>query len=1097
MRNKTLIGKSISKLFQFKTVCLLVLFMTAQLTFAQNVTVKGNVKDIQGNPLPGVTVSVQGTKQGTITDINGNYTISAPAKSVLGFSFIGMESQKVPVGTKNVINVKLSESSVALGEVVSIGYARVKKSDVTGALTQVTEKTIRERPVQNAINAIQGKAAGVDIVSNQRPGTVSSITIRGSRSIIGSNSPLYVVDGIVLMGDMNDVDPNDIASMEILKDASSTAIYGSRGANGVILITTKSGKKGKVNIDYSGTITLDHINSLTDWASAGEMLDRYRLANINGGTYTDGSTSYSYPNPGADIKKFGNSDPATMAAIRAAYQWNDPGTYASPVMRATTAAEQAAGWPAQVPVYNSANIPTTDWIGLLNKNGVTQSHQINLSTATETSKLYVSFGYFNNDGTQKNQGYTRYSTRINGEISPIKWLTVGASINATYSEQQYGNIFRTGSATGANDYYGISLSQYLMAKPYDDNGNMNLYPGNNKSAPLYNPLIDLQNTDDLTKVANIQANVFTDVKFTPWLRYHLNFGTNYRNNNTGTWQGSGSTTRLKNDVATSAAAAYSSNNHFGYLIENLLYFNKKFGVHDLGLTLMQSAEDHKYVGTSTSASGIFYDACKWYNLAANSNGKPDSYGTSFSENQMLSYMARANYTLLDKYLFTASIRYDGSSMLASGHKTVPFPSAAVAWKLQEEPWMKKLGWVDECKLRFGMGTSGNSGVGAYASAGPLAQYAYTWNTTAAYGMLPYNKPNKELGWERTTQYNLGVDFEILKRRITGTIEGYLSNTKDVLMNRSIPVITGYATQTDNVGQIRNKGLEITLSSKNIVTKDFSWSTDFSFSKNKNEIVSLVYGKQDMPSQGYNGWFIGQPLVVFRNYKIAGIWQNTQSDLDEMAKWKANGYNFAVGQYKPLEQGTPDYKLTDADKVIQGSTDPKCVLGLTNTFSYKDFEMSFFLYSRIGQKYFASLIPGGINGGAYVGYGRHADESEFWSPSNPGGKYPQPSTAAAATNYASLTQASYINSGSFCVVRNISLGYKLPKKLISKANINSMQVFTQVMNPFIFGGKVVKAGLNPDDTNGWTNTNSIGESTGGTNNNTIMITSFVAGVKIGF
>jgi len=1098
MKNKTLTTKGASGLFLLKTVCLFLCLMTAQLAFAQNITVKGTVKDSQGNPLPGVTVAVQGTKQGTITDINGHYSISAPsAKAVLAFSFIGMEPQRVVVGNQQSVNVKMIDSSVALGEVVSIGYARVKKSDVTGALTQVTEKTIRERPVQNAVSAIQGKAAGVDIVTNQRPGEISSVVIRGARSIKGSNSPLYVVDGIVLMGDMNDIDPNDIASMEILKDASSTAIYGSRGANGVVLITTKSGKQGKVSIDYSGTVTFDHINSVTDWASAGEMLDRYRLANINGGTYTDGTTAYSYPNPGADIKKFGNSDPATLAAIRSAYQWNDPDKYTSPVMRATTAAEQEAGWPAEVPVYNSANIPSTDWIGLLNKNGLTTSHQISLSNGTEKSKLYISLGYYNNSGTQKNQGYTRYSSRINGEITPYKWLTVGSTLNATYSEQQYGSIFRTGSATGAKDYYGIALSQYLMAKPYDDNGNMIMYPGNNQATPLYNPLIDLQNTDDLTRTANIQANLFSDVKFTPWLKYHINFGTNYRSQNAGSWQGSGSTTRLNKGVATTAAASYSSNEYFSYQVENLLYFNKKFGVHDLGLTLMQSAEYRRAIGTSTSASGIFYDACKWYKLDANNNGKPDSYTTSFSENSMLSYMARFNYNLMGKYLLTGSLRYDGSSMLASGHKTDPFPSAAIAWKMQEESWMKQFDWIDECKLRFGVGTSGNSGVGAYASAGPLSQYAYAWNTAPAYGMLPYNMSNKALGWEKTTQYNLGLDVELLKRRITATVEGYLSNTKDILMDRSIPPVLGYVNIVDNIGQIRNKGLEITVTTKNIVTKDFTWSTDFSFSKNKNEIMSLVYGKLDMPSQGLNGWFIGQPLNVFRTYKIAGIWQNTPEDLAEIAKWKLNKVNFAVGQYKPQEQGTPDYKLDDADKVIVGSTDPKCVLGLTNTFNYKDLEFSFFLYSRIGQKYFSSLLPGGINGGSYVGYGRHVDANEFWSPTNPGGKYPQPSTASAATVNSTLTQASYINDGSFCIVRNISLGYKLPKKFLSKANIGSMQIYAQVMNPFIFGGKVVKAGINPDDTNGWTSVNSQGESTGGSNNNTIMITSFVTGVRIGF
>ncbi len=1088
MKNKTLTRKRSSKFFLLKTVCLLVLFMTAQLTFAQNLTVKGSVKDNQGNPLPGVTVVVQGTKQGTITDVNGNYTISVPsAKAVLGFSFIGMEPQRIVVGNKPSINVRLIDSSVALGEVVSIGYARVKKSDVTGAMTQISEKALKERPVQNAVNAIQGKAAGVDVVTNTRPGTVSSVTIRGNRSISGNNNPLYVVDGVILMGDMNDLNPNDIASIEILKDASSTAIYGSRGANGVILITTKSGKKGKVNIDYNGTISFDRINSTTDWASAGEMLDRMRLAEINGGTYTLGTTALKYPNPAADIAKFGNSDVATIAALRKAYEWNDDSSVKT---RPSTAEEIAAGYPAEVPMYNSGSIPTTDWIGKLTRTGITNNHQIGLSSGSDNSKLYLSLGYYGNEGTQENQGYTRYTARLNGDISPRKWLTVGTSLNATYSEQEYGNIIRSGSATGANDAYGIALSQYLMAQPYDENGKLIEYPGNNKSIPVWNPYIDRDNTEDLTRIANIQANAYGDVTFTPWLRYHINFGSNYRTSRAGTWQGSQATLR-RTATPQTAAATYNSSDTFRYLIENLLYFNKKIGVHDLGATLMQSAEYNRSESSYINASKIFYDASKWYNLKANLNGNPDDYGSGFVESQLQSYMARVNYSLMDRYLLTASLRADGSSMLAPGHKWATFPSLAVAWKMQEEPWMKKLEFIDEMKLRFGMGTSGSSAVGAYASAGPLAQYNYVFGTTPAIGMLPYTMPNPLLTWERTTQYNLGLDFEILKRRITGSVEAYLSNTGKIILDRSILPITGFVAIKDNIGKTRNVGLEVTVSSKNIVTKDFTWSSDFSFSTNKNEILELVNGKQDMKG---NGWYIGQPISVFRSYKLNGLWQNTTEDLAEIAKWKLNGYDFQPGQYKPVEQGTPDYKLTDDDKVFVGSTDPKCVLGLTNTFNYKNIELSFFLYSRLGQKYFSSLIPAGSSGGSYVGYGRHVDASEFWSPTNTGAKYPQPTTAKVNGD---VTRASYINNGSFMIVRNISLGYKIPQRWIQKANINSLQVFAQVLNPFIFGGEVVKAGLNPDDTNGWTSVNSVGDPTGGTNNNTMMITNYVMGVRVGF
>lgn len=1091
MKIRNLLKKSISKQFQHRLMSALLMLITSQLIFAQSGLVTGKVQDAQGEPIIGASIAVKGSTTGTITDINGTYKINVPAeKTVLVFSYIGMGSKTVTVGNQKVINVRLEDAAVGLNEVVAIGYAKIKKSDVTGAMSQISEKTLKERPVQNAISAIQGKAAGVDVQTNVRPGTESKVEIRGSRSLMGGNGPLYVVDGIVLMGSINDINPNDIASMEILKDASSTAIYGSRGANGVILISTKSAKKGKISVDYSGSISFDQINSTTNWASAGEVIDRMRQANINGASYANGTDQLKYPNPIADRNLFGHNDIATIAAINSAYQWTD-NTFTTPVMRNSTTEEIAAGYPVQVPVYNSANIPTTDWIGKLTKTGVTHNHQIGISSGTDKSKTYFSLGYYKNDGTQKNQGYTRYTSRINTEITPFKWLTIGSSLNAMHSLQNYGTVYRKGSATGPNDSYGIALSQYLMAQPYDANGVLNEYPGGNNKAPIWNPFIDIENTTDLTRKTSIQGNVFGDVRFTPWLKYHVNFGSNLTHSRAGTYQNSMST--LRRTVKT-GAATYSTSENFKYLIENLLYFDKKFGQHSVGATLMQSAEYNRYESEYADASGIFYDTAYWYNLRANTSSTPDGYGSEFSENTMQSYMARINYSLLDRYLLTASLRADGASMLADGHKWATFPSLALAWKMQEESFIKKFEFVNELKLRFGMGTSGNSVVGAYSSAGPLAQYNYAFGNTAAVGMLPYEMPNPLLGWERTTQYNAGLDFEVLDNRISGTIEAYMSNTSDLLMTRPLPAIVGYPNVKTNVGKTRGKGIEFTLSTKNIVTKDFMWSTDFNVSSYKSEIVSLINGKEDMRG---NNWFIGKSINVFApNYQTDGLWQNTLEDLAEIALWKANGYSFQPGQIKPVEGGTPDHKLTIDDQTVIASRDPKCILGLTNTFTYKGLELSFFLYARLGQKYFSSLIPGGYAGGDYVGYARHADASEFWSASNPNGKYPEMTSKSAVRNDA-LLKATYLNDGSFVSVRNISLGYKFPTKWIQKAKISSLQIYGQVMNPFIFGGAVVKAGINPDDTNGWSSVNSAGDPTGGTNNNTMMVTSFVGGIRVSF
>ncbi len=1059
----------------------------------QQRSVRGTVTDRAGQPLPGVSVVVKGTTTGITTDVNGSFFIQIPSgAAVLSVSFVGMKSQEIIIGNQSVFNVVLEEETIGLDEVVVVGYGTVKKSDVTGALTSVTEKAIKERPVQNALQAMQGKAAGVDIVSNVRPGETASINIRGTRSINGSNSPLFVVDGIILMGTINDINPNDIASIEILKDASATAIYGSRGANGVVLVTTKSGKRGMVSVNYDATLSIDNIRSVTDWASAGEAIDRFRLAHVNGGTYKSGANALKYPDPFADIQMFGNNDAMTIEAIRAGYEWNDPGSYTSVKTRAATTEEKALGWPDQIPLYNSSNIPTTDWIGLLTKPSQTHNHLLSFTAGTPVSRLYMSVGYLNNDGTQENQSYKRYTFRLNGDLTPTKWLNVGASLSASRSIQEYGASNRTGTATYPKDAYGNALSQYLMAQPYDNDGKLIEFPGNNTTIPVWNPLIDIEHAEDQRQATNFNANLFAELKFTPWVRYRLNFGTGLRNYRNATFQGSQSTLLRKATPPTSTAS-YDSGESWQYMVENLLFFDKSFGVHTLGLTLMQSAQYYTSESSNLAASKILYNSSKWYNLSANLNGKPNSYGTGFNESSLQSYMARLNYNLKDRYLLTATGRWDGSSVLATGNKWDFFPSFAVAWKIQEEEFLKPAEAVNELKLRIGWGVTGNSGVGSYTTMGPLTQYNYVFGTAPAIGYIPMMMANPALGWEKTAQWNAGIDFGFFNNRISGSVDLYQSNTSDILMTRDLPPVIGYSSIWYNIGKMKNQGIEISLSSVNIDRRGFRWMTDLNWSANKEEIVELVNGEEDMVS---NGWFIGHPLQVFRDYEVAGLWQDTPEDLAEIAKWAANGVNFAPGQYKPVEQGTPDYKLTTDDMVIRGTIRPKWVAGMTNTFSYHNFELSFFMYARIGQSYLSPLVPGGITGGNFVGYVRSADPSEFWSPTNTGAQWPQPTTTPKVSVDA-VNRANWINDGSFVAVRNISLAYNLPALILNKVQLKNLQIYAQVLNPFLFGGEVVKSGINPDDTNGWISTNSIGDLNGGTNNNTMIVKSTVFGIRVGF
>ena len=571
----------------------------------------------------------------------------------------------------------------------------------------------------------------------------------------------------------------------------------------------------------------------------------------------------------------------------------------------------------------------------------------------------------------------------------------------------------------------------------------------------------------------------------------MNFGSGFRYQRNGAWQGSQSTLR-RTATPQTAAASYSTSDNFQYMLENLLYFDKTFGKHTFGATLLQSIQKSRTESGSMSASKIIYDSSSWYNLSANLNGNPDGYGTGFTENSLMSYMIRLNYSLMNKYLFTATGRNDGASVLAPGHKWSFFPSFAVAWKVHEESFLKPITWINELKLRVGYGVVGNSAVGAYSTSGPLTQYKYAFGDVAAIGYNPYNMPNPNMKWETTAQTNIGIDFSVLKNRISGTIELYRSNTDNILMDRSIPAIVGFPFITGNIGKMMNRGIEFSVSIVNVQSKKVKWTTDFNWTANHEEIVQLVNGKEDMKG---NNWFIGQPLQVFRTYEVNGLWQNTPEDLAAIALWKANGYNFAPGQYKPVEQGTPNYKLEDNDKVIRGTVRPKWIAGMTNSVSFMNFELSAMVYARVGQKYFSSLQPGGSGGGSFVGYVRSVSPSKFWSPDNTGAKWPQPTTDPKASN-ADVNRAMFINDGSFVSVRNIALSYNIPTKYLEKYRIKSFQVYGQILNPFIFGGEVVKAGINPDDTNGWTSVNSVGDPTGGANNNTMVIKSYVLGVRIG-
>jgi TonB-linked SusC/RagA family outer membrane protein len=1062
----------------------------------QNLTVTGKVTDNNGDALAGVGVKIKNSTLGTTTDVSGNFSLAIPeniTNPILVISYIGFTTQEIAVNGRTQINTSLVEDARALEQVVVVGYGTQKKSDVTGAISSISAETIQERPAVNVLQALQGKAAGLNVSSNMRPGELPSVRIRGNRTLLNSTpqEPLYVLDGIPIVSvlgvtsfSLNDLNPNDIASIEILKDASATAIYGSRGSNGVVIITTKKGTRGKVSVNYNSTVSLDSYKSLTDFMDGGELIDRRRLALINGRNYQtttnanlNNAPSIGYPDPFLDLTKMGlGSDLIARNSVWMGYEWEEFGV--TPKLRATTAEEQALGWPAQVPIYNSENVRSYNWLDEVVRQGITQNHQISLSSGTETSRLYLSLGYNNQLGVQRDQDFKRYNFNINGDITPNKWLTVGISAIGSLSNQNYGVFPPNTSNTGSKDLYSRAIDQLPFAQPRDDNGFFIRNAGGDLN--LWNPLIDIDQVLNDRRSSSTLANMFSEVKFTPWLKYRLNFGGQLRSFRNGSWTGQTATNHLTNRPNT---AGYATQENFSWVAENLLYFDKSFAnIHTLNVTLLQSVQKSRRENANANVTGTIYPISLWYDLGANTNGKPDGYGTGFTENTLSSYMGRVNYSLMNKYLLTFSGRYDGSSVLAPGYKWGFFPSFSAAWKLQDEEFMKNFTWIDELKPRFGYGEVGNSSVPPYTTSGPLSRNPYVFGNTPGIGYLPQLAQNPQLGWERTSTWNLGLDFSFIRGRISGAIELYDAATTDLLYLKEIPGVSGYVNKYENIGKIRNKGLEITLSTKNIETKNFRWSTDFNFSTNKERIEELLNGKEDILAQRL---FIGQPTQVFYHYDNAGIWQNTPEDLAEMAKFNAapGNHRFYPGTIRVVDQNG-DYRIDAQDYVIRGTNRPKWTGGITNTFGYKNFTLSSFMYARIGQTYFG-------------GYPGNRVENDIWSFDNPNGRWPMPINGAQHDNF---TPAMQFSSGSFVAVRNISLVYDVPVKLLNRVSVNNLQLNVQVLNPFIFGGDIVKLGLNPDDDTNWDVASQPNSNTtaplGGANNNTILQQAFVFGLRLG-
>ncbi|MEB2774103.1 TonB-dependent receptor [Algoriphagus sp. D3-2-R+10] len=757
------------------------LLLSVSYSWAQEVQVTGTIYDETGQPLPGATVLVKGTTTGTTSDLDGKYSISCPADGTLVFSFIGYNPTEKVVGNQTVLDVNLIPDLADLEEIVVVGYGTAKKSQLTGAISSVGSKEIQELPITDARQALQGRAAGVDVTQpGSKPGSAPQVRIRGRRSFNASNEPLYVIDGIPVTGGMNDINPQDITSMEVLKDASATAIYGSRGSNGVVLITTKRGNVGKTVVSFDSYYGVNKELGKIDVFNGPEFAEYKRESRRASGEYPEG--------------------PATPASDESLFE--------------------------PIELDGLATGRSTDYVGGLLRNGAIQSHQIGISGGSDKTTFFVSGNFFKDKGVIINQDYTRYTFRANIDHRINKKIKFGTSTLVSYSERNGENFNPLGGA----------LAENPLGKPYDEDGNLIFLPTSDglRTNPFAEIVPGAQ--QDLTKNYRIFNSIFINYDIIPGLTYRLVFGPDLTISRNGRFTGSQTNARRGGDATGSVNDEFT----FNYTLENILTYNKSFNeVHNLNFTALQSIQKDRYEQTTVSVLGIPAESQFYHRLGDAS--QITGANTNLREWALMSFMGRLNYDYKNKLLFTATLRADGSSRFGSNNRFGYFPSVAVGWNLHSESFLQNSSTIDQLKFRVSYGSIGNQAIDPYQTQALLGRTSYAFDNTAAFGYRPSSIGNPDLRWETSTTFNAGLDFALWKSRVFGSIEYYITNTSDLLAPQPLPNSIGFGGFITNIGETQNRGIELTLSTLNMEKGDFMWSTDLIFTKNTEEIISLPNG----------------------------------------------------------------------------------------------------------------------------------------------------------------------------------------------------------------------------------------------------------------
>ena len=933
--------------------------------------------DSTGASLPGVSVVVKGTTTGVTTNANGDFTlaISENAK-ILVFSFVGMKTQEITIGNQTSFKIILEDETIGIEEVVAVGYGTIKKSDLTGSVSSVKSQQLVSFPTTGAVQALQGRASGVQITSNNGdPGGSVTVKIRGGTSINASSEPLYVVDGFpgAFLPQAEDIE-----SLEILKDASSTAIYGSRGANGVIMITTKKGKKGKTRIEYNTSISQQSETNRFDLLNATEFLDLQKPF---------------YPNHVSDGQN-------------------------------------------------------TDWQDVIFQKGNIQTHQLSLSGGSENVNFYVSGSYFDQKGLIISSGFNRYSITSNIDIQATSKLKVGIKL---FGQRTNTDGVPTQEGSGGSTQAGV-IGSALRFMP--DQG---IYKPDGVTFslaklgdPIDNPYTIIQENTRNSVSDRMLGNFSGEYKLFESLTLNSTIGVSTQSDRTGTYA-----TSLTNSAAGKGNAAMNAIKNSTVTSENYINYSQTFAsVHKFNFMAgyTYSLERNESWGATTNS--FITDAFSFWNMGGGTE-TPSVATSGVVEEKLTSFYGRLNYGFNDKYLVTFTSRYDGSSKFSKNHKWAFFPSGSAAWNMHKEPFLKNLPAISQWKWRVSYGIVGNQAINSYQTLARLSPVLSIVNGVQVNAVRPTAVANDNLKWESTASTNLGADIGLFGNRLNLTLDFYKNITSNQLFPVNLPPYAGIATQLQNIGKLENKGMEITLSTKNF-TSDFQWNTDFNISFNRNKVLELPDGKDILYSNAPGHWpsfanarimKVGEPLGSFWGYIYDGVYQTGDTFIP------GAGFEQVAGgeKYRDINgkdaagvlTGKPDNSLNTNDLTIIGNPHPKFIFGFNNDFKYKDFDLVVFIYGSQGNDIYSYQFQELDNLGAY-GYNATKAVLNRWSPTNTNTDVPM-----KMTNRSLKPSSRWIMDGSYIRIKNIMLGYTLPQNVTRKLSIQKIRLYISAQNYFTF------------------------------------------------